>query len=85
MDLSRSAYRHSRYPRLTWIPMPPVHPSDNLDMLAWFGEEERHVCGACGERACVSLPGALGSFCFACTAVTVDGQRIDVERRLPLA
>lgn len=53
------------------------------DMLAWFTDEERNECGSCGERACVSLPGALASFCLACGAVTVDGVRIDTDRKLP--
>ena len=53
------------------------------DMLGWFTEEERNECGSCGEHACVSLEGALASFCLACGAVTVDGVRIDVDRKLP--
>ena len=51
-------------------------------MLAWFPEDERHECGACGERACVSLEGVLASFCLACGAVTIDGVRIDADRTL---
>ena len=54
----------------------------NEDMLAWFSEEERHVCGACGEKACVSLPRAIASFCLGCGAITVDGERIAVDRRV---
>jgi hypothetical protein len=56
----------------------------NVDMLAWFDEDERNVCGACGERACVSLPNAATSFCLACNAITLDGKRIDVDRRIPV-
>ena len=56
----------------------------NADMLAWFREEERHVCGACHEKSCVTLPGVLASFCLSCGAVTLDGERLDVDRRLPL-
>jgi hypothetical protein len=49
----------------------------NRDFLPWFGEDERVECSACGERACVSLPEAKASFCLACSAITVDGRRID--------
>jgi hypothetical protein len=52
-------------------------PPTNVDMLAWFSEDERHVCGSCGERACVTLPDALASFCLACGAVSINGVRID--------
>jgi hypothetical protein len=61
-----------------------LRPTSNLDMLAWFREEERDVCVACGENACVSLPNAIASFCLACTAITLDGVRIDVDGRLPI-
>lgn len=53
----------------------------NLDLLEWFAEEERQLCGYCGERASVTLPDAQASFCLVCGAVTIDGLRIDVERR----
>jgi hypothetical protein len=56
----------------------------NLDMLAWFDEHERAECGACGARACVSLPDAEASFCLACGAITLDGIRLDGDRRLPI-
>jgi hypothetical protein len=46
-------------------------------MLAWFSEGERHVCGSCKEKACVTLPGVLAAFCLACRAIWVDGVRID--------
>lgn len=58
-------------------------PPSNADMLAWFSEEERESCGACGELACVSLPQAVASFCLGCGAITIDGRRIDVDRQLP--
>lgn len=61
-----------------------LRPPPNTDMLAWFRDEERHVCDACHEKACVSLPGAIASFCLACNAVTLDGVRLDVEGRLPV-
>ena len=57
-------------------------PPSNADMLAWFSEEEKERCAACSERACVSLPQALASFCLGCGAVTIDGRRIDADRRL---
>ena len=56
----------------------------NTDMLAWFPESERHRCSACGEWACVSLPEALASFCLFCDAITIEGERSDVDRRIPL-
>jgi hypothetical protein len=61
-----------------------LRPSSNVDMLAWFGEEERQTCSACGARACVSLPNALASFCLACDAITLDGVRLDDDGRVPL-
>lgn len=57
-------------------------PLSNVDLLAWFTEDERNVCGSCRERACVSVPEALASFCLACGAVVIDGRRIDVNRRI---
>ena len=60
-------------------------PPSNADMLAWFSDEERQTCGACGEQACVSLPQAVASFCLGCGAITIEGRRIDVDGRLPAA
>lgn len=57
----------------------------NRDLLAWFSEEEREMCAACHERARVSFPEALASFCLSCGAIWADGVRIDVDGRLPLA
>jgi hypothetical protein len=57
-------------------------PPPNVDMLAWFSEEEKHVCGSCDERACVTLPDALASFCLGCGAVSVNGVRIDSDLRI---
>jgi hypothetical protein len=51
-------------------------------MIGWFSDDERDVCSACGESAAVSLPSALAVFCLACGAVTIDGERIDVDRRI---
>jgi hypothetical protein len=59
-------------------------PLSNVDLLAWFTEDERDVCSSCGEKACVSVTEAFASFCLACGAVVVDGRRIDVERRIPV-
>jgi hypothetical protein len=56
----------------------------NLDLLDWFSEDERAVCGSCGESACVSLPEADSHFCFACGAVTVAGERIDICGAIPV-
>jgi hypothetical protein len=69
----------------TVAPVTPVtREFSNEDLLAWFGEDERNVCGSCGEKACVSLPDATASFCLACDAITIDGQRIDIDRRIPI-
>jgi hypothetical protein len=56
--------------------------SSNVDMLAWFSEGERHVCGSCKAKACVTLPGVLAAFCLACGAIWVDGVRIDATLRI---
>jgi hypothetical protein len=61
-----------------------LRSASNTDMLGWFGDDERHVCDACQESACVSLHGALASFCLSCSAVTLDGRRLDVDRRIPV-
>jgi hypothetical protein len=54
----------------------------NVDLLTWFSEEERHECSFCGERARVSLPDALASFCMACGAICIDGVRLDHDGRI---
>jgi len=56
----------------------------NVDMLRWFSEDERHVCGFCGERACVTLPEVETVFCLACGAISISGRRIDVGGRVQL-
>jgi hypothetical protein len=58
-------------------------PPSNVDMLAWFEEDERGQCASCHEKACVSLPHAHASFCLACGAISLNGERIDVDRRIP--
>jgi hypothetical protein len=55
--------------------------ASNIDFLQWFTEDERQLCGYCRERASVTLPDAHASFCLHCGAVTVDGVRVDVDRR----
>jgi hypothetical protein len=62
---------------LSWSTMAEV-PS-NCDLLDWFSEDERKVCGSCGERACVSLPRVSAHFCLACGAATIAGTRLDVH------
>jgi NMD protein affecting ribosome stability and mRNA decay len=59
-----------------------VAPPTNLDLLAWFPEDERDVCQACDERTMVSVPDAEASFCLHCHAVLINGTRVDVDRRL---
>jgi len=59
----------------------PSAPS-NIGTLAWFIEGERHVCGSCDMKACVSLSEATSSFCLACGAVSIEGVRVDVDRRI---
>jgi hypothetical protein len=54
----------------------------NVDLLEWFAEHERALCADCGDRTCVTLPAARASFCLSCGAVSIDGLRIDVDRRL---
>jgi hypothetical protein len=53
-------------------------------MLAWFEEDERSQCASCHEKACVTLPHAHASFCLACGAISLNGERIDVDRRIPI-
>lgn len=81
--LGRTA--HGRYARslLPWAAVPTPLPP-NVDMLAWFDEHERRLCGSCGERACVSVADAFASFCLNCGAISIGGVRIDVDGRLPV-
>jgi hypothetical protein len=57
----------------------------NVDLLAWFSDDEREACAKCGERACVTLPDALASFCLACGAITIDGVEIELSPDVVLA
>jgi hypothetical protein len=56
-----------------------VDARTTVDLLAWFSEDERQSCAKCAERACVTLPDALASFCLACGAITIDGVELDLE------
>jgi hypothetical protein len=60
-------------------------PPTNLDMLAWFSEDERSLCKSCGQRAAVSLPEADTCFCLGCAAITIDGVRIDGDRSIAVS
>jgi NMD protein affecting ribosome stability and mRNA decay len=61
-----------------------AEPLTNLDLLEWFADDERGVCGSCGRRACVSLPEVAASFCLGCGAITIGGMRIDAGRMIPV-
>jgi hypothetical protein len=56
-----------------------------IDLLAWFSDDEREDCATCGERARVTLPDALASFCLACGAITIDGIEIEISPDVVLA
>lgn len=49
----------------------------NIDLLAWFDEEEREECAHCGERAAVGFREIETIFCLACGAVWLRGKRLD--------
>lgn len=65
-------------------PGAPVTEGTDVDLLAWFAEDERQRCPLCGRHACVGLPEARAGFCPACGAVAIDGLRIESRGRLPL-
>jgi hypothetical protein len=85
MPIGRDVDQHPSSPvdaemgRTAWGTVTEAGPS-NVDMLAWFSEGERHVCGSCGEKARVSMPDEFASFCIACGAVWIDGVRVDASR-----
>jgi hypothetical protein len=54
-------------------------PLDNVDLLAWFSEDERQACEGCGETSAVSIPDAVALFCLRCGAVTIEGVRLDLD------
>jgi hypothetical protein len=60
----------------------PASLQTNVDMLAWFSEEERASCPYCGQRTSVGHPDAHATFCLNCGAVAIDGERVDVDGRL---
>jgi hypothetical protein len=51
-------------------------------MLAWFSKDERSLCASCGERAVVTPPEVDTCFCLGCGAITINGLRIDTDRKL---
>ena len=55
----------------------------NVDLLGWFTAEERHQCANCHATALVSVPEALASFCLACGAVWLEGERLDLNGHIP--
>jgi hypothetical protein len=61
-----------------------TQPLTNLDLLAWFSEEERNECSSCGRRACVTLPDVAARFCLACGAIHIGGMRLDMNRQVPV-
>lgn len=60
--------------------MAPEPPS-NIDMLAWFSDDERSLCPTCGERTCVTLAEAFASFCLGCGAIVVNDRTIPPPRK----
>ena len=59
-------------------------PLTNLDLLEWFGDDERSDCSFCGRRACVRLPDAAAVFCLGCGAISIGGIRIDLGGQIPV-
>jgi hypothetical protein len=64
--------------------MSQPEPLDNVDLLAWFSEDERQMCEGCGEPSAVSIPDAVALFCLRCGAVTVEGVRLDLDLVIPV-
>jgi hypothetical protein len=83
--MGRAAYSGFRWVVVACFPVKP-QPSlpRNVDLLAWFSEDEREVCASCGKRSAVSVPDAFASFCLGCGAVAIDGVRVDVDGRLAI-
>ena len=75
-EMGRTAHGRRAGRLLPWPVDMAEAPFTNVDLLAWFSEEEREVCSDCGEKACVSFPGLKAAFCLACNAVKVDGEKI---------
>jgi hypothetical protein len=57
-------------------------PRTNLDLLAWFSDEERGICPDCGAHAVVSLSRSAAEFCLACGGMWFEGERRDDEGRI---
>jgi len=57
----------------------------NTDLLRWFSDDETSVCSACGERACVTLPDVVATFCLHCGAIWLRGERLDVDGTILVA
>jgi hypothetical protein len=53
-------------------------PARNIDLLAWFSNDERQECWVCHQRASVTIAGALAAFCLDCGTITIDGLPIKV-------
>ena len=75
--MGRTAHCEGRTARLPWAPV-EGNRLTNVDLLEWFGEDERNVCSTCGERSCVSLPEVAAHFCLSCGAIHIAGLRVDV-------
>jgi hypothetical protein len=82
--MGRAAYRIPIGRRSVVAVKPQPSLPRNIDLLAWFSEDERQACESCGERSAVSVPDALASFCLRCGAVAIDGARVDVDGRVPV-
>jgi hypothetical protein len=82
-DRPSGLYRNPMFGRSVDGLMSEPSAARNVDFLAWFNEDERQVCEACGERSVVGVPEAVASFCLNCGAVTIDGVRVDIDGRLP--
>jgi hypothetical protein len=84
-SIGPAAYTGFRWFGVAWVLLvSQPEPLDNVDLLAWFSEDERHVCESCGDRSAVSVPDALASFCLRCGAVTIEGVRPDLDLVIPV-
>jgi hypothetical protein len=55
--------------------------SANLDLLAWFADDERAECSRCGEVARVEASHPLAWLCLGCGEIWIDGTSVDAEHR----
>ena len=58
-------------------------PGRNIDLLAWFSEDEREECSKCGEKAVVTVADALASFCLSCGVIWINGEPVELSARSP--